>query len=184
MNIYGKKVMLRAMEKTDLELVRQLFNDPDVEHNVVGWSFPLSSYQQEKWFEMHYSENNSFRFIIETFEGETVGVATLVDIDWKNRRAEHGIKILKMENRHKGIGTDAVMAIMRYAFDELQLIRLDGAWFEDNVASKNMYMKCGWKEEGLRKKYIYKNGKYKDLYITGVLAEDYYALIKKNKYWD
>lgn len=185
MNIYGKKVMLRAMEKSDMELVRQLFNDPEVEHNVVGWSFPLSCYQQEKWFEMHYKDDNSFRFVIEEIETrEAVGIATLIDIDWKNRRAEHGIKILNTEKRHCGIGTDTVMAIMRYAFDELQLKRLDGSWFADNIASKSMYMKCGWKEEGVRRKYVYKNGEYKDLYITGVLAEDYYQLIDNNRYWE
>lgn len=183
MNIYGKKVVLRAMEKSDCELVRGMFNDPEIENLVVGWAFPLSEYAQEKWYEQHYNDRD-FRFIIETQEDGAVGVATLLDIDWKNRMAEHGIKLAKDISRGKGIGTDAVMAIMRYAFDELGLNRLNGSWFKDNIASKNMYMKCGWKEEGIRRKFIYKHGKYRDLVETGVLAEDYYKLVKENKYWD
>lgn len=53
-------------------------------------------------------------------------MATLRDIDWKNRKAHHGMKLANKERRGKGIGTDTVMAIMRYAFDELGLNRLDG----------------------------------------------------------
>ena len=57
MNIYGKKVVLRAMEPTDCELVREIFNDPEIESLVVGWAFPLSQYAQEKWYEKHYGSN-------------------------------------------------------------------------------------------------------------------------------
>ena len=56
------------MEKQDCEMVRELFNDPEIENLVVGWAFPLSSYAQEKWFENHYADNTNFRFVIETPE--------------------------------------------------------------------------------------------------------------------
>lgn len=182
MNIYGNKVVLRAMEKEDCELIRTMFNDPEIENLVIGWAYPISKYAQEKWYEIHYNDDN-FRFVIEVPEEGAVGIATLTDIDWKNRMAYHGIKLAQCKQRGKGYGTDAVMAIMRYAFDELGLNRLNGSWFPENVPSKNMYMKCGWKEEGIRRNYIYKGGKYRDLVETGVLAEDYYDLINRNHYW-
>ena len=184
MNIVGKKVILRAMEMDDCELVREMFNDPEMENLVVGWSFPIWQYAQEQWLMKNYSNQNSFRFVIETEEDGAVGIATLTDIDWKNRKATHGIKLANKERRAKGIGTDAVMAIMRYAFDELQLNRLDGSWFDDNVPSKNMYKKCGWVEEGVRRNYVFKKGAYRDLVIVGILASEYYELIDKNHYWD
>lgn len=183
MNIYGKKVVLRAMEMDDCEFVRGMFNDPDMEDKVVGWSYPLSEYAQKKWYENHYNDEN-FRFIIEDGDGNRVGVATLINIDWKNRMAEHGIKIASESCRGKGIGTDAVMAIMRYAFDELGLNRLNSSWFADNLPSKKMYMKCGWKEEGIRRQYVYKHGRFRDLIESGILASDYYELIDKTKYWE
>jgi RimJ/RimL family protein N-acetyltransferase len=62
-----------------------------------------------------------------------VGTATLTEIDSKRSRATHGIKLANKERRAKGIGTDAVMVIMLYALDELQLNRLDGSWFSDNL---------------------------------------------------
>lgn len=184
MNIYGKKVVLRAMELEDCKMVREMFNDPEIENLVVGWAFPVSDYAQKKWFESHCQDDKNFRFVIETEEDGAVGIATLTSIDWKNRRAVHGIKLAKSEKRSKGIGTDTVMAIMRYAFDELQLNRLDGSWFADNLASSGMYKKCGWKEEGIRRQYIYKKGEYRDLVMTGILASEYYELVKENRYWE
>lgn len=184
MNIKGKKVTLRAMEKTDCEMIREMFNNPEIEHLVIGWAFPVSAYAQDQWFEKHYNDQTDFRFVIETQEDGAVGIATLTGIDWKNRRATHGIKLADKERCSKGIGTDAVMAVMRYAFDELQLKRLDGAWFPENLPSKKMYMKCGWTEEGVRRNYIFKDGKYRDLVIVGILEEEYHALIRKNHYWD
>ncbi len=184
MNIHGRKTVLRAMELSDCEMVKDMFNDPEMENLVVGWSYPISSYAQQKWFENHYNDQNSFRFVIETKEDGAVGIATLTNIDWKNKRATHGIKLANKERRTKGIGTDAVMAIMRYAFDELGLHRLDGSWFDDNEASKHLYEKCGWTAEGVRREFIYKNGKYRDLVVVGVLASDYYELIGRNHYWD
>lgn len=184
MNIKGKFVTLRAIEKTDLELMREMLNDPEIENLVVGWAFPISKYQQEKWYENNIGNQTNLRFIVETDDGQAVGLATLVNIDWKNRRAKHGIKIAKLEDRNKGYGKDTVMAIMRYAFDELQLNRLDTTWLEYNITSRTMYKKCGWKEEGKLREAIYKNGSYKDLLLGGILKSDYEELIKKNNYWE
>lgn len=184
MNIYGKKVILRAMEKSDCEMIRNMFNDPEIEDLVVGWAFPVSQFAQEKWLEAHYGDQRNLRFVIETEDDGPVGIATLTDIDWKNRRATHGIKLSSKEKRTKGIGTDTVMAIMRYAFDELGLHRLDGSWFDTNAASKGLYKKCGWVEEGIKREYVYKKGKFRDLTIVGILASDYYQLIDRNHYWE
>ena len=141
MNILGKKVVLRAIELSDCEIIRGMFNDAQMEDLVVGWAFPVSRYAQEKWLEKHYDDQNSFRFVIETEADGPIGIATLTNIDWKNRRATHGIKLSSNEHRGKGVGTDAVMALMRYAFDELGLHRLDSSWFETNAASIALYKK-------------------------------------------
>lgn len=183
MNIKGKIVTLRAITQTDLQLICDMFNDPELEDLVVGWAFPISIEQQKKWFENNIGDNKNFRFVIETEENGAVGIATLTDIDWKNRRATHGIKLANIQNRTKGVGTDTVMALMRYAFDELGLHRLDGSWFDFNTASKKLYTKCGWKEEGVKREYVYKKGEWRDLTIVGVLEKDYRQLININNYW-
>lgn len=183
MNIYGKKVILRAIEKEDVTLITEMFNDPEIEHLVEGWSFPLSELAEQKWMENNLN-NSDIRLAIQAIDTDaSIGIATLNNIDWKNRRAFHGMKISNKANRRQGYGTDTAMAIMRYSFDELGLNRLDGSWLESNLASKKMYEKIGWKIEGCRKKYIYKNGNWFDLYIGGILEEDYRQIINQNDYW-
>lgn len=185
MNIKGKFVTLRAIEEDDLDLLKEMVNDEEIEKLIVGSSFPVSTHQQKKWYESIVADKNNIRLVIETEEDGAVGYANIVDIDWKNRSAFHGIKIANRKYRAKGIGTDTVMAVMRYTFDELQLNRLDGAIIEYNEGSKKLYCdKCGWKIEGTKRKAIYKNGKYHNLLIVGILKEDYDELLNNNKYWE
>ena len=45
MILKGKKVTLRAVEESDIEMLRELINDPEIEKMTVGKSFPVSSYE-------------------------------------------------------------------------------------------------------------------------------------------
>ena len=77
------------------------------------------------------------------------------------------------------------MAVMRYAFEELQLNRLDGAIIDYNEASKRLYCdKCGWQVEGVQRNAIFKSNEYHDRLIVGILREEYFELVRQNSYWD
>ncbi|NLJ91422.1 MAG: GNAT family N-acetyltransferase [Clostridiales bacterium] len=184
MNIKGKFVTLRAMELEDQDMLREMINDPEIEKMVGGYSFPISKVQQNRWFEANSNNNSNIRLIIETEEDGAIGFANLVDIDWKNRRAFHGIKIANKQFRSRGIGTDTVMAIMKYAFEELNLNRLEGTIIEYNKPSLKLYCdKCGWKIEGTKRKAVFKGNEYHDEYVLGILKEDYLELVSANNYW-
>ena len=174
MNIYGEKVLLRAMEPEDMEMYREMVNDPDIERMLGGWSFPVSSVEQRQWYERAVTDKSNLRFTIELPGEGAVGMVNLVDIDWRNRSAFHGIRLKSDAPKRLGIGTDAVMTLMHYAFEELQLVRLDGSWVEYNKKSIDLYKKCGWIVEGIKEKAIFHGGRYYSLYIGGILAEGYY----------
>ena len=53
-----------------------------------------------------------------------------------------------------------------------------------NQTSAHLLAKCGFVEEGVQRDFIYKGGKYRDLVIAGILADEYYELIEKNHYWE
>lgn len=180
MNIYGKRIYLRAMELADMEMYREMANDPDIEWMIGGWSFPISTKEQNDWYDKVIADKKNLRFTIVLKEDdEAVGMVNLVNIDWKNRSGFHGIKLSSKAPKGQGIATDAVMAIMQYAFEELQLNRLDGAWTEYNKASIALYKKCGWEIEGCKKRGVFKRGKYYDRYFGGILVENYYDTIKR-----
>jgi RimJ/RimL family protein N-acetyltransferase len=85
------------------------------------------------------------RFAIEPLEGgPLIGTANLVELDWKNRHALHGMMLGLADLRGRGYGRDTVMALMRYALDELGLERLDGNIIEFNQASLRLHVgRCG-----------------------------------------
>lgn len=183
MNVLGNIVTLRAIEEEDLSLLKDMINDPEIEKMVGGYSFPTSQTQQKLWFNATSTDPNNLRLIIETDSG-SVGLVNIINIDWKNRSAFHGIKIASNNNRCKGIGTDAVMTIMKYVFEELQLNRLESSIIEYNEPSRKLYCeKCGWKIEGIKRKSVFKGNKYNDELIISILKEDYEKLIADNNYW-
>lgn len=185
MNIKGKIVTLRAMEEEDQELLREMINDPDIEKMVGGYSFPVSKAQQLSWFHTNSNTQDNIRLIIETKDDGPIGFANIVNIDWKNRSAFHGIKISNKKFRSRGIGTDTVMAIMKYTFEELQLNRLDGTIIKYNEPSKKLYCeKCGWQVEGIKRRAVFKLNEYHDEIMVGILRDEYFELISNNKYWN
>lgn len=175
MNIYGKKVLLRAMEPEDMEDFRIMTNDPEMEYLLGGWSYPVSKQQQQEWYANAINSKNNLRWTVVSIEDTTIlGMVNLVDIDWKNGTAVHGIRLLQGEAyRHKGYGTDAVSAIMRYAFDELRLNRLETTILEYNVFSQALFRKCGWKQEGIKRESVYRKGIYYNQQMWAITATDY-----------
>lgn len=185
MNVKGKIVTLRAIEENDMDLLKDMINDPEIEDTVVGWSFPISSYEQREWYQRNISNKNNIRLIIDSNEFGPIGLVTILNIDWKNRVASHGIKIVSKKYRNMGIGKDALMASMKYMFEELQFHRLEATILEYNSASLSLYSgKCNWKIEGVKRKCTFKLGKYHDRKMLSILKEEYEELIKSTDYWN
>ena len=184
MNINGKKVLLRAIEEKDLPQLHKWANDPEIWHFLASWHFPLSEQDHKKWFANLSAGSSDQRFAIEAPDLGLIGTANLVNINWKDRNAFHGMMLGDKDIRGKGYGTDTIMAIMRYAFEELGLKRLDGSMIEHNAASLAVYLKkCGWKEEGRRRNWYFRQNRFWDKIIVGVTKEDYAELISQNRYW-
>lgn len=185
MNIKGKKILLRAIEESDLVLLHKWANDPPTQDIIGDIHFPSSMQFQKTWFEKLQTDQLNQRFAIEAPEVGLIGLSSLMHIDWRNNHAWHGIVLGDVDIRGKGYGIDAVMATMRYAFEELHLERLDGSMIEYNEVSINFYCeKLGWKVEGKRRNYYFRKGRYWDQIVVGITKNDYQDLLKKNKYWE
>ena len=185
MNIKGKKVVLRAIEEKDLDLLHKWANEPEIWYMLGGWHFPSSMDFMNNWFKNLKNDNLNQRFVIDTPDLGVIGTVNLVDIDWKNNHAFTGLILGDKDIRGKGYGMDTFMAIERYAFEELHLERLDGTVIEYNQIAFNMITrKCGWKEEGRQRNWYFRKNRYWDRIVVGILKDDYFALVAENKYWD
>lgn len=69
---------------------------------------------------------------------------------------------LDLEHRNNGYMTEATNRIVKYAFSDLGLHRIEGNVIPRNKASIAVALKCGFKYEGLSKKYLKINGVWED----------------------
>lgn len=186
MKIIGKKITLRAIEESDLHSLHKWANDPVTQDAIGEIHFPSSIDFHRSWFERLKNDPLNQRFVVDAHEDGVIGISSIVNIDWRNRHAWHGLVLGESTHRGRGYGVDSIMATMRYAFDELNLERLDGAMIEYNTASIKAYCgeKLGWKEEGRRRNYFFRKGRYWDQIIVGITRSDYIELVEKTKYWD
>lgn len=186
MNIKGRVVTLRAPEFDDLDKLHAWSNDPEIWSLLGGWHFPFSSRSTTDWIKSRSDNNqNGHVFCIDAPDIGLIGTANLVNIDWKNRNAFHGMMLGNIDMRGRGYALDTVMAVMRYAFDELGLQRLDGDMIATNQRSVAFYLeKCGWRQEGIKKDWFYRGGRFHDKVVVGVTREDYHRHLEQTRYWD
>lgn len=190
MNIKGKTVTLRAIEEQDLELLQQWANDPVTQDGIGEIHFPSSMDFHRSWFQSLKTDCLNQRYAVEISVPDSaskiIGISSIMHIDWRNRHAWHGLVIGDSGHRGKGYGIDAVMATMRYAFEELNLERLDGSMIEYNKLSISTYCgkRLGWKEEGRRRNYFFRKGRFWDQIVVGVTRQDYWELVARTNYWN
>ena len=173
MMIIGKLCLLRPLEFADLELLRVWSNNTETMSMLGGWHFPVSQSEHEELFKSNLNDFLNRRFAIEV-DGNMIGTANLVQINWKDRNAFHGTMIGDKEYRGKGIGKEVVDLIMHYAFNELGLKRLDSDIISSNIRSLNLYTKkCGWEIEGRQKDWYFRNNTWHDRILVGITHEQY-----------
>ena len=183
MSIKGKTVIIRAVERDDLPQLHKWINDNEINSMLGGWHFPSSMNDQARWYETLNLNSLHQRFSIEVPGHGLVGATSISDINWKDRNAFTGMHLDKSA-RGRGYAVDALMAIMRYAFEEMGLNRIDTTIIEYNTPSIEVYTrKCGWEIEGTQKKWYFRQNRYWDRILLGITREKYIELINKNNYW-
>lgn len=170
-----RQIKLRPIEREDLPFLRDLANDPEVRRNVVGWDWPLSLAGQERWFEAGIDSATTRRFMVESMDGKPIGMTGLWEIDWHNRSAMVAIKLGgHPEARRKGYGVDTVRAVMDFAFRDVGINRLYASFLETNEGSRAVFVrKCGWKEEGIMREHVWREGFFRDVIHVGILKREY-----------
>ena len=172
MRIVGTKVYLRAIEQADNSILLELINDPETEGMVGGSSWPVSVEEQEMWQKNQVGRKDILRsMIVEKDTDETVGTVILSDVDQKNGAAQVHIKVLG-RHKGKGLGSDAINAIVRFALFELRLNCIYAEILSYNHVSVGLFEKCGFRKEGILRERVFKNGHYNDVFLYSILRKD------------
>ena len=110
--------------------------------------------------------------ITESGTDEPIGCVMLGWIDTDHHSGEL-VYMLSPTAQGKGYMTEAVSALLDFAFGKLELNRVQADCFLRNPASARVMQKCGMLYEGLmRGLYLGKKG-YEDLYVYAILRRDW-----------
>lgn len=172
--IPGRLIALRPIEPTDLTVLQRVTNDARIQGTVVGWDFPVAQHSQEAWLRSAQANPQTQRLIVQTLDDEVpVGMTGLWDIDWHNRSAMTATK-LDPDFHRRGLGSDAIMTTMAWAFYVVGLRRLHSTILDFNQASLGAYVdRSGWRIEGRQREAIFRKGRWCDLYSVAVLRADF-----------
>ena len=175
--IEGKLVRLRAVEPEDAENAFRWMNDHEVTRNLMA-RYPFSLESEREWVKGAGKPLDfaNARFAVETKDGVHIGHCGLHNASAENRRAELGIMIGEKEYWGRGFGTDAMLTLLRFAFQQMNLHKVTLGVFEFNERGRVMYTKLGFVEEGRFREDLFQDGRYWDLIRLSILRREYEAV--------
>jgi len=171
--LMGEKVDLVAAERAYVPYFVKWINDPE----VTQWLMvdpPLSEAMENDWVDGIRREGRMV-FTILTKDGRPIGNTGIEQVSWKYRRATIGIMIGEKDCWGKGYGSDAIITVLRYCFEELGMRRVDLITDSENYRAQKAYKKCGFQVEGVMRQSRTKNGRTVDDLMMSILSTDWFA---------
>lgn len=162
----GKSVNLRAMEKEDLPLLSEWFNDP----RYGGQYEPLEQVtikELEKWHDN--PRPNEQWFIVEKKNKSKIGHIFYITA---GPHLEIGYRLIPRE-RNKGHCTEAVRILIDFLFLSKNIVRIQAKANPRNIASQRVLEKAGFKKEGQIRKDVFIRGQWQDGVLYSILREEW-----------
>ena len=138
-----------------------------------------SQKDSRKWIEKELEDQdvNQYMFTIRTLaEEKFIGDIGLYVVNWSGRDAFVGLGIGERDFWGRGYGTDAMRVILRYAFTEINLMRVTLSVFEYNPRAIRSYEKVGFLHEGRQRGFLNREGKRWDMLFMGILHDEWINL--------
>ncbi|MCK4343556.1 MAG: GNAT family N-acetyltransferase [Phycisphaerae bacterium] len=169
----GERVYLRPFESEDVASSQRWLNDPAV-RVPLGAFLPITEKAEREFIESAVVKDENIHLAIVLREGNRLlGSLGVKNIRWKDRAATFGIFIGPAECRGRGYGTEATRLFLDYAFQTLNLNRVELEVFSTNEAGLRAYEKAGFVREGVQREQRFIDGRYVDQVLFSILAREY-----------
>ncbi len=174
--LIGKSVYLRAPEPGDETVIALSENHPEPRENLF-YALPTGTVEQKERLVREQADPHILIMIIcLKHNDQIIGKTGFYRIDWVGRMAVYYIAIAESSNWQKGYGSEVTGLMMDYAFNTLNLNRVQLHVFKGNAAAVKVYKNTGFQIEGTLREAMYHNGRYGDFYVMGLLRRDYSKL--------
>ncbi|ACF13034.1 GCN5-related N-acetyltransferase [Chloroherpeton thalassium ATCC 35110] len=178
MTIEGKRICLRPIEETDAPKLKSAINASiqDFLKTQVFLHRPTTLKEQQVFVDFAVRKmlsNEAFFYgIILKDENELIGLVNTHAIDWKNEKTEIGYWVASAFTR-QGLATEASLLMLEFLLMECKLHRITASFTPENLASERLLCKLGFRFEGVLLDAARIQGRWKNLNLYALLAEDY-----------
>ena len=172
----GKVVGLRAIERDDLDLLREWRNRPDFRRYFREYR-EIGADMQKRWYENVVLGDSVRMFAIQELStGRLLGACGLCYLDLVNRSADFSIYIgadgLYIDDQY---AVDAADVLLAYGFGELGLHRIWAEIYDFDDKKVALFDKLGFTLDGRHRDAHWGDGMWRDSLFYGLLAPDYFA---------
>ena len=172
--LQSKRLLLRPFQLSDATDVQRLAGEKEVAATTLNIPHPYLDGMAESWIATHadqFEENNAVTLAILLKEDAIlVGAIGLTNVA-PNHQAEMGYWIGKPYWNH-GFCTEAAARLIRYAFDDMGLIRIHAHHLHRNPASGRVMRKLGMQHEGTLRQHVKQGGLPDDVEFYGILQHE------------
>jgi RimJ/RimL family protein N-acetyltransferase len=174
-------IRLEHFQEPDFtQLIEWLHN----EELLTNWSgnlfnFPLSTESLVWYIQDTNIINDSSAFVYKAIdeEGNTIGHISLAGISWKNRSARiTRVLIGEKAQRGKGYCNGMIKAVLKIAFEELNLHRVSLGVYDNNKAALKCYEKAGLSKEGIHRDILWYKGAWWSMIEMSILEKEWRKL--------
>lgn len=170
--IESESYLLRPFKTNDAELWQQWDVDLEVQAFMPE---PFNESQdieeQYKYIEECEVDEEGYYWSIETRDGVTVGTTALTEFNDYHGVANLGIVIGDKNYWGKGVATEVITALVKYAFNHLNIFSIGAEVEEGNVPMMKTLEKVGFKQDGLFESARVKNGKRINVHRFGIVKQ-------------
>lgn len=168
------RIYLRALEPNDYLTSIQWRKDDTIWSQLCGVKYYVSESYEKKWVEEAIWDKSKIRLAICLKENNLyIGNVYITDINQVTRSGTSHILIGNKDCLGKGYASEAYKLLLDYAFKERGMHRIVAHVLEDNVASIALHKKCGYTQEGIFRKAVFKNGKWQNQIVFSILENEY-----------
>ena len=132
-------------------------------------------------YDREWQHGTAYSFLILRREDEALlGGATLSHL--RRGVAQSASLGYWVGSRHarQGYMTEALGAVLDFAFDDLTLHRVEAACLPKNEASRALLRRCGFREEGYAREFLRINGKWQDHVLFAILRGEWRQISGRN----
>ena len=179
----GRRLDLRPVEQRDIETLRRWVNDPE-NRQFINRQLPLGQIEEQSWHDNRAkgpAPSDITLAIVRKKDNRLIGTMGIHRIDWVNRNAFTGALIGEKDCQDKGYGGEAKALVLRYCFDTLGMHRISSNVLANNARSRAYLLRSGYREEGVLREFMYRDGKWVDDIQMGLLASEWRELQAKQK---